>query len=94
MQLNFFKNSLRMKSATAAVAGVQCLLSIESDNGHPACTKCLISSHGCPNCIARTALVREEADPLDKRQGEGGSVSCQTSAGICASTASEAKRFI
>ncbi|KAK0239618.1 hypothetical protein EDD85DRAFT_949468 [Armillaria nabsnona] len=32
----------------------QCLLPVKSDNSHPACTKCLISSHGCPNCVAHT----------------------------------------
>ncbi len=37
-----------------------CLLPVESDNGHPACTECLISSHGCPNHVACTAPVRKK----------------------------------
>ncbi|KAK0236485.1 hypothetical protein EDD85DRAFT_791783 [Armillaria nabsnona] len=40
--------------------GRRCLLPVESDNGHPACAECLISSHGCPNCVACAAPVRKK----------------------------------
>ncbi|PBL00085.1 hypothetical protein ARMGADRAFT_1072454 [Armillaria gallica] len=43
-----------------------CLLPVDSDNGHPACTECLISSHGCPNHITHSAPARKKLTRLSK----------------------------
>ncbi|PBK84047.1 hypothetical protein ARMGADRAFT_1088753 [Armillaria gallica] len=46
--------------------GCHCLLPVDSDNGHPTCAECLISSHGCPNCVARSAPARKKLTHLSK----------------------------
>ncbi|PBK89122.1 hypothetical protein ARMGADRAFT_1084200 [Armillaria gallica] len=50
----------------------RCLLPIDSDNGHPACTECLISSHGCPNHIARSAPARKKPTRSSKGKAKAG----------------------
>ncbi|PBK84296.1 hypothetical protein ARMGADRAFT_1088530 [Armillaria gallica] len=45
-----------------------CLLPIESNNGHPTCAECLISSHGCPNHIACTTPAKKK--PVHSTKGK------------------------
>ncbi|PBK89881.1 hypothetical protein ARMGADRAFT_1083353 [Armillaria gallica] len=52
--------------------GCCCLLPIDSDNGHPACTECLISSHGCPNRVACATPAKKKATRSDKGKGKVG----------------------
>ncbi|PBK97950.1 hypothetical protein ARMGADRAFT_1027333 [Armillaria gallica] len=52
--------------------GRRCLLPVDSDNGHPACAECLISSHGCPNRIARATPAKKKATHSDKGKGKAG----------------------
>ncbi|KAK0481331.1 hypothetical protein IW261DRAFT_1562616 [Armillaria novae-zelandiae] len=35
-----------------AASSRSCRIPADSDNGHPSCTECLISSHSCPSCLA------------------------------------------
>ncbi|PBK83200.1 hypothetical protein ARMGADRAFT_1038005 [Armillaria gallica] len=44
----------------------------DSNNGHPTCAECLISSHGCPNHIACAIPVKKKATHLDKGKGKVG----------------------
>ncbi|PBK90897.1 hypothetical protein ARMGADRAFT_1031994 [Armillaria gallica] len=48
------------------------LLPMDSDNGHPACAECLISSHGCPNHVARATPAKKKATRSDKGKGKAG----------------------
>ncbi|PBL01895.1 hypothetical protein ARMGADRAFT_1071402 [Armillaria gallica] len=52
--------------------GRRCLLPVDSDNGHPACAECLISSHGCPNHVACAIPVKKKATHSDKGKGKAG----------------------
>ncbi|PBK88153.1 hypothetical protein ARMGADRAFT_1034122 [Armillaria gallica] len=48
--------------------GHHCLLPIKSDNGHPTCAECLISSHGCPNHIAHATPAKKK--PVHSTKGK------------------------
>ncbi len=82
-----------MRSAIAAMVGVDvsCLLNLTM------ATLLVLNASsavmGAPT-VSPALLCEKEADPLNKRQGEGGSVSCQMSAGVCAGTVPEAKRSL
>ncbi|PBK88927.1 hypothetical protein ARMGADRAFT_1033539 [Armillaria gallica] len=52
--------------------GRRCLLPVDSDNGHPACAECLISSHGCPNHVACATPAKKKATRSDKGKGKAG----------------------
>ncbi|PBK95934.1 hypothetical protein ARMGADRAFT_1028182 [Armillaria gallica] len=43
-----------------------------SDNGHPAWAECLISSHGCPNRVARSAPARKKPTRSSKGKAKAG----------------------
>ncbi len=52
--------------------GRRCLLPVDSDNGHPACAECLISSHGCPNHVARSAPAKKKPTRSSKGKAKAG----------------------
>ncbi|PBK94573.1 hypothetical protein ARMGADRAFT_1078429 [Armillaria gallica] len=60
------------KKCSRCRSGHRCLLPIDSDNSHPTCTECLISSHGCPNCVARATPAKKKATHSDKDKGKAG----------------------
>ncbi len=49
-----------------------CLLPVDSDNGHPACAECLISSHGCPNRVAHSTPAQRKPTRSNKGKEKAG----------------------
>ncbi|SJL00957.1 uncharacterized protein ARMOST_04270 [Armillaria ostoyae] len=52
--------------------GRRCLLPVDSDNGKPSCAECLISSHGCPNRVARATPARKKSTRSSKGKAKAG----------------------
>ncbi|PBK96561.1 hypothetical protein ARMGADRAFT_1076721 [Armillaria gallica] len=63
------------KKCDRCCSGHQCLLPVKSDNGHPTCAECLISSHGCLNHIAHSAPARKKPTHSSKGKAKAGTSS-------------------